>query len=76
VWLADQRERVRAIRVPTLILCGEEDRPTPPDLSRELESMITGSRLAIIERAGHLTNLEQPGEFNRIVDNFLKEVES
>jgi 3-oxoadipate enol-lactonase len=76
VWLADQRDRVRAVRVPTLVLCGAEDRPTPPGLSLELESMIAGSRLAIIERAGHLTDLEQPGEFNRLVDTFLKDVES
>jgi len=71
VWLAEQRERVRAIAVPTLILCGEEDKPTPPDLSRELGALITGSRLAMIAGAGHLTNLERPGEFNRLVGDFI-----
>jgi 3-oxoadipate enol-lactonase len=76
VWLADQRDRVREIRVPTLIICGEEDAPTPPELSRELHSMIRGSRLAMIERAGHLTNLEQPAAFNALLDEFLSEVEA
>lgn len=75
VWLADQRDRVDSIRMPTLIVCGDEDRPTPPDLSRDLHAMIPGSRLKIIGRAGHLTNLEQPKDFNRIVDAFIESVD-
>jgi 3-oxoadipate enol-lactonase len=76
VWLADQRGRARAVEVPTLVICGEEDRPTPPELSRELQGIIPGARLAMIARAGHLTNLEQPDEFNRLVDQFLTGVEA
>ena len=72
VWLADQRDRVAGIDVPTLIICGEQDKPTPPDLSRELNQTIAGSRLAMIPRAGHLTNLEQPCEFNSIVEQFIR----
>jgi 3-oxoadipate enol-lactonase len=75
VWLADQRDRVAAIEVPTLIICGEEDKPTPPALSRDLQGMIPGSRLAVIPRAGHLTNLERPDEFNAIVGRFLQAVD-
>jgi 3-oxoadipate enol-lactonase len=72
VWLADQRDRAATIDVPTLVICGDEDRPTPPALSHELHAMIAGSRLAMIPRAGHLTNLEQPEEFNSVVEDFLK----
>jgi 3-oxoadipate enol-lactonase len=75
VWLADQCDQVREIDVPTLIICGEEDQPTPPDLSRELLSMIPGARLAMIACAGHLTNLEQPDVFNRLIDDFLLAVD-
>jgi len=75
VWLAEQRGRAEAIGVPTLIICGEHDKPTPPDLSRELHAIIPGSRLALIERAGHLTNLEQPDVFNAIVEGFIDEVD-
>lgn len=71
VWLADQRERVRAIAVPTLIVCGEQDQPTPPQLSRELHAMVCGSGIQTVANAGHLTNLEQPAEFNRLVGDFL-----
>ena len=63
------------IRVPTLIICGEEDKPTPPALSRELHQLIPQSRLAMIANAGHLTNLEKPAEFNVLVDSFVTEVE-
>jgi 3-oxoadipate enol-lactonase len=76
VWLADQRDRVRAIDVPTLIICGDQDKPTPPALSEELHAMIPNSRLEIIAGAGHLTNLEKPAEFNRLLDGFLAEVAS
>jgi len=71
VWLADQEVRAAAIRVPVLILCGTEDRVTPPALSQELASIIKGARYAAIGNAGHLTNLEQPDAFNRIVEEFI-----
>lgn len=76
VWMADQRDRAAAIRVPTLVLCGTEDRPTPPALSAELAALIPGSRIAMIPAAGHLTNLERPAEFNQTVDDFLAEIEA
>jgi 3-oxoadipate enol-lactonase len=71
VWLADQRDRVREIRVPTLVICGAEDKVTPPALSRELAGLIPGARYIEIAGSGHLTNLEQPAEFNRIVEEFI-----
>lgn len=71
VWLADQRDRAPAIQVPTLVVCGDEDKVTPPQLSRELAELIPGARYAAISRAGHLTNLERPDEFNRIVSEFI-----
>ena len=76
VWLADQRERAAAIRLPTLVVCGSEDKVTPPALSSELVELIPKARYAEIERAGHLCNLERPDEFNRIVGDFIARVES
>ena len=71
VWLAEQRERAEAITVPTLFLCGAEDTITPPSLSHELVEMIPGARYAEIGGAGHISNLERAGEFNRIVAEFI-----
>lgn len=71
VWLADQRDRAARIGVPTLVVCGAEDKVTPPALSRELAALIPGARYAEIPGAGHLSNLEQPGAFNRLVGEFV-----
>lgn len=73
VWLADQRDRAAAIDVPTLILVGDEDGITPPALSQELAKLISGSRVEIIERSGHLANAEQPQAFNIAIESFLSE---
>ncbi|MEO8453838.1 MAG: alpha/beta fold hydrolase [Sphingomicrobium sp.] len=76
VWLADQRERVHEIRVPTLVLCGAEDRITPPVLSAALTKLIPGAQYDTVERAGHLSNLEQPHAFNTLVSAFIRGVDS
>ena len=73
VWLADQINRASAIRVPTLVLVGDEDSITPPALSEQLVSLIPGATIAVIAGAGHLANLEQPTAFNSAVDTFLKD---
>jgi 3-oxoadipate enol-lactonase len=73
VWLADQRDRAAAIVLPTLIVCGDEDRVTPPALSEELQSLIAGSQLHLIEGAGHLANAEQPQAFNMAIESFLSQ---
>ena len=76
VWLADQRDRVAKIAIPTLVLVGDQDTVTPPDLSRELAASIAGAELHILAGAGHLANIERPGDFNAIVDAFLARVEA
>ncbi|WP_458389791.1 alpha/beta fold hydrolase [Sphingomonas sp. F9_3S_D5_B_2] len=76
VWLADQRERAHEIRVPTLVLCGSQDRPTPPPLSTALTRLVPGARYEPIEGAGHLGNLEQPDQFNTLVNAFIRGVDS
>jgi len=76
VWLAEQQERASAVRVPTLILCGDSDAITPPALSEELAAIIPGSKLHIIEGASHLANLDKPAEFNAVIDDFLSGVEA
>ena len=76
VWLADQRERAIDVSVTTLILAGDEDKVTPPDLSHELGRLIADSQVEIIPESGHLANAEQPGLFNAALDRFLLEVEN
>jgi len=74
VWLAEQSDRAAAIRMPALIIVGDEDAITPPALSERLQALIPGSRLAVIAGASHLANLDKPAEFNRAIDDFLSAV--
>ena len=71
VWLADQRDRARAIGLPTLVICGAEDKVTPPSLSHALVELIPGAHYAEIAGAGHLTNVEKADEFNTLVEEFI-----
>ena len=75
VWLADQVDRAKAIRVPTLVLVGDEDGITPPALSQQLTDLIPGARMELIAGAGHLANLEQEPAFNSVIDRFLSEID-
>jgi 3-oxoadipate enol-lactonase len=61
---ADSTPTLREIRVPTLVVVGEEDAITPVAEAEALHRGIAGSRLAVIPRAGHLSSLENPDEFN------------
>jgi len=57
---ADSRPGLGAIKCPTLVLVGDGDVLTPPDLAREMAAAIPGSRLAIVADCGHLSTIEQP----------------
>ncbi|MES2575214.1 MAG: alpha/beta fold hydrolase [Bacteroidota bacterium] len=59
------------VRIPTLIICGREDKVTPLEQSEYLKDHILGSTLRVIENAGHVSNLEQPYEFNEHLSEFL-----
>ena len=76
VWLADQSERAAAIGVPTLVLVGDQDSVTPPELSQALANAIPGAELHILAGAAHLSNIERPGDFNEVIDQFLKRAEA
>jgi pimeloyl-ACP methyl ester carboxylesterase len=69
----DSTEVVAAVRVPALVICGAEDANSPVDTMRAMAATIPGSRFAVIEQAGHLSNLEQPAEFGALLNDFLAE---
>lgn len=57
----DGRDVLRTLRCPALVLCGREDQITPPPLSEEMASLLMGDvELALIDRCGHMSTLEQP----------------
>jgi 3-oxoadipate enol-lactonase len=67
----DRAAPIEQIRVPTLVVAGEEDTVYPPELAREMAQRIPGAELLMFERTGHLANLEQPERFNKAVLDFL-----
>jgi pimeloyl-ACP methyl ester carboxylesterase len=67
----DSRETLAAIRVPTLVLVGEEDLLTPPVEAEAMASAIAGARLVRVPGAGHLANLEAPEAVNAALSDFL-----
>ena len=70
------RARRRDRRARRWSIVGEEDKVTPPDLSRELADAIPGAQLHVIPGAGHLANIEKPDAFNRLVEQFIGGVEA
>jgi len=64
-------ERLKEVRCPALVIVGEEDPGTPVEMAREIHAALPGAELAILSRASHLSNLEQPAEFNRALGGFL-----
>jgi 3-oxoadipate enol-lactonase len=67
----DQIGRLSQINVPTLIVVGKEDPITPVADSQKMHELIAGSQLVVIENASHVSNIEQPGQFNRALKDFL-----
>lgn len=65
---------LEAVRVPTLVLGGSDDRVTPPPLSRSIAAAIPGAELHMIDGAGHLSNIEMPAQFNAHLLRFLRSV--
>lgn len=57
---ADSREGLGAIKCPTLVMVGDADELTPPELSAEIAGGIPGARLVAVPECGHLSTLERP----------------
>ena len=63
------------ITIPTLIICGREDIITPLNESKFMNKNIKGSVLHVISNAGHVSNLEEPSKFNKLLRDFLTDLE-
>jgi 3-oxoadipate enol-lactonase len=71
---ADSMSLLPSITCPTQIIVGELDVATPLPDARLLADRIRHAELAVIPGAGHLSNLEQPEAFNRVVDSFACQI--
>lgn len=69
----DEDERIGQLRVPTLIVWGEEDEMIPLAIGRRIHQLVPASQLEVLPRCGHLPNLEKPSELVRCLLEFAAE---
>ena len=68
----DSRPSLAAIACPTLVLVGDVDKATPPELSQEIAAAIAGSRLVVIAACGHLSTMEQPDAVTKAMVEWMR----
>jgi len=69
--LLPEINKLGEMEVPILIVWGRYDRSIRLELGQEMQKILKGSRLEILDNAGHSSNYEQPEKFNQIVTGFL-----
>lgn len=67
----DTTDLLGRLTIPTLVVAGEEDELTPPDLARRMADAIPDGRVAVVAEAGHVTPLERPSAFQAELRAFL-----
>jgi pimeloyl-ACP methyl ester carboxylesterase len=70
--LGDEIHQLGRMEVPTLLVWGREDRAIPVGRGQDMHRILKGSRLEILDHAGHVPNFERAKEFNQLAVDFLK----
>lgn len=71
----DMTDALASIAVPTLILVGDADAITPPDVASGMQKKLPDAELVVIAGAGHMSPMEQPAQVNRAIRNFLGRID-
>lgn len=69
----DQADELAKLAMPVQLIFGSEDQLTPPSIGHEMTELLPNAQLAVLDGAGHLSNLEAPEAFNRALASFLAE---
>ena len=69
----DSRPTLKSIACPTLVICGEDDQITPPELAREIADGIKHAKLQLIAQCGHLSTLDQPALVCGLLLDWIKD---
>ena len=72
----DSTDLLAVMNIPVLVVVGSEDSLIPAAEAETMHRAIRGSHLRVIEDAGHLSNLEQPGVFNAALREFIQPIEA
>ena len=68
----DSRPMLSGIKCPTLVLVGDADQATPPELSKEIAGGVAGAKLVVVKDCGHLSTIEQPDAVNSAMIDWLQ----
>jgi len=72
----DTTSYLSKISIPSLIICGEEDMLTPPEVMRKMADKISGSNFVVANRAGHMAPVEKASFVNEKIKEFLKSIDA
>jgi len=72
----DQRQALKEIKIPTLVLSGSKDKNAPAPMMAKMAGFVPSASYIELEGVGHLVNLERPTAFNAALDQFLKMVKA
>lgn len=67
----DTTESLAKIKIPTLVICGSEDKLSPPDVMMSMADKIPNANFVLVEKAGHMTPFENPNAVNKAIKDFL-----
>lgn len=67
-------KKLHKITQPALLIWGADDRITPPFVGEQFKELLPNAELHIIDKCGHAPMMERPGEFNLLLDQFLRKV--
>jgi len=70
----DARPHLPRLRCPVLVMCGEADRLTPPERSREIAALVPQAQLVLVPRCGHMLTMERPDVVNATLSDWLLRV--
>lgn len=70
----DRMKDIQRITLRSLIICGTEDKLTPVRYSEYLSRNISGSKLVVIEDAGHMIMMEKPDQVNSAIETFVNDL--
>jgi pimeloyl-ACP methyl ester carboxylesterase len=70
----DARQHLARVQCPVLVMCGEQDRLTPPEHSREIADLCPRARLVMVPKCGHMLTMEQPEVVNAALEDWLNSV--
>ncbi len=70
----DSKDMLARYAGPALVVVGEWDELTPLDRAQEMKALLQSAELAVLPRAGHLSNLEAPEAFNSVLEQFLSRI--